>query len=94
MPAAQHARLVWLSRLLVLSCYRQGEELMMSDVYFESAKTKKRYVVVKFDTAAGKVRLKGVNGLEFEEKFDPSAFKQMGYTLKQGTIDLHADEAE
>jgi hypothetical protein len=55
----------------------------MAEVFFESAKTHKRYTVVKWDKEANKVTLKGESGLEFEEKFKPDLFKQMGYTLKQ-----------
>jgi hypothetical protein len=50
--------------------------------YFESANTKVRYEVVRFD--GEKVVLRGPSGLEFAEKFKPDMFRQMGYTLKQG----------
>ena len=55
----------------------------MAEVFFENAKTRKRYAVVKFDREQGKVRLRGESGLEFDEKFNRAAFEQMGYTLKQ-----------
>lgn len=56
----------------------------MAEVFFENAKTGKRYSVVRFDQEAGKVTLKGEVGVEFAEKFDRAAFEEMGYTLKQG----------
>jgi hypothetical protein len=55
----------------------------MSEVFFENAKTGKRYTVIKFDPGAGKVTLKGEAGLEFSEHFDKAAFEQMGYVLRQ-----------
>lgn len=55
----------------------------MAEVFFEHLKTKKRYAVVRFDKDHGKVRLKGESGLEFDERYNPDMFRQMGYTLKQ-----------
>jgi hypothetical protein len=55
----------------------------MPEVFFENERTKKRYTVIQFDKEHGKVRLKGESGLEFDEKYKPDMFKQMGYTLKQ-----------
>lgn len=56
----------------------------MAEVFFESAKTKRRYQVVKFDKEHGKITFKGESGLEFTENYKPDFFKQMGYSLKQG----------
>jgi hypothetical protein len=50
-------------------------------VFFESSKTRKKYEVVKF--SGEKVTLRGESGLEFDEKFNPDMFKQMGYTLRR-----------
>lgn len=56
----------------------------MAQVFFEHAKTHKKYTVVQFDQAHGKVRLRGESGMEFDEKYKPEMFKQMGYELKRG----------
>jgi hypothetical protein len=54
----------------------------MAEAVFESAKTHKKYAVVKFDREAGKVTLRGESGTEFTEKYKPELFRQMGYELK------------
>lgn len=56
----------------------------MADLYLVNDKTGKKYKILKFDQAAGKVRLVGEQGIEFEEKYDKETFKKLGYELKQG----------
>jgi hypothetical protein len=56
----------------------------MAELYLVNDKTGKKYKILKFDQAAGKVRLRGEQGIEFEEKYDKETFKKLGYELKQG----------
>jgi hypothetical protein len=56
----------------------------MPEAYFENEKTHKKYTVVKFDKEQGKVRIRGEAGFEFDERYNPALFRQMGYTLKIG----------
>lgn len=53
----------------------------MSDIYFESTKTGKKYQVVQF--LGDKVKLKGTDGIEFVEKYSKELFQKLGYTLKK-----------
>jgi hypothetical protein len=52
----------------------------MPEIYFENAKTGKRYKVIKFDQATGEMVLRGEHA-EFTEKYDKDRFIEMGYAL-------------
>lgn len=51
----------------------------MAELYFVNEKTGRRYKVVRFDEAAGKVVLIGEHGVEFDENYDKALFKKLGY---------------
>ena len=53
---------------------------MAETLYFEHKATGKRFKIIEFDEATGKVKLKGTNST-FTEVFDKDLFKKMGYTL-------------
>lgn len=54
----------------------------MAEVAFVNEKTGKKYKVVSFDQAGGKVTLVGEHGVEFTENYDKELFQKLGYTLK------------
>jgi hypothetical protein len=56
----------------------------MAKVYFVNSKTGKKYEVLKFDRAAGKVQLVGEHAVPFEERYDKEMFQRLGYELQQG----------
>jgi hypothetical protein len=58
--------------------------MAQAEMFFVNDKTGKKYKILKFDQAAGKVRLVGEHGIEFEEKYDKETFQKLGYELKQG----------
>lgn len=53
----------------------------MADIAFINEKTGKRYSVVSFDQAGGKITLKGEHGVEFTENYDKALFQRLGYKL-------------
>lgn len=56
----------------------------MPELFFVNNKTGKKYKILKFDRDAGRVRLVGEHGVEFEEKYDKETFQRLGYELKPG----------
>lgn len=57
---------------------------MAAELFFVNTKTGRKYKILKFDQASGKVRLVGEAGIEFEDKYDKETFQRLGYELKQG----------
>lgn len=58
--------------------------MSQAEMFFVNDKTGKKYKILQFDQAAGKVKLRGENGIEFEEKYDKETFQRLGYQLKTG----------
>lgn len=54
----------------------------MSDIAFVNVKTGKRYKVIQFDPAGGKVTLAGEEGIEFTEPYSKERFETLGYKLQ------------
>ncbi len=52
-------------------------------VFFENAKTKARYKVLKIDEATKVITLEGPYG-PFSEDYDKERFKKLGYRLVKG----------
>jgi hypothetical protein len=55
--------------------------LPVADYAFVNERTGRKYRVIKFDPAAGKVVLSGEHGVQFEEKYDKELFVRLGYKL-------------
>ncbi len=51
-------------------------------LFLRSKITGKRFEIIRRDTKAGTVTLKGELA-EFDEKFDPDMFKKQGYVLEK-----------
>lgn len=56
----------------------------MSALYFENAKTGKRYEVLALDNAKKEITLKGQYG-QFTEPYDKERFEKLGYRLVRET---------
>lgn len=54
----------------------------MPEIFFENAKTGKRYKVIEFNKETGEMRLRGEHA-EFVEKYDKEKFQSWGYQLVQ-----------
>ena len=55
-------------------------------IHLRCTRTGRLYRVVSVDEVAKTVTLKGLNGA-FKEKWDPKAFKQMGYERVIGPVE-------
>jgi len=57
--------------------------------YFKNTHTGKRYEIVEFDKAEGKVTLRGETA-EFTEDYSKEKFKRLGYVLEKTEDDEDA----